>query len=243
MKVFQTLLLLVLIVPYSCRSDKPEGKGWTRLFNGINLDGWIVECRPEDKPKGFWKVEDGMIKVNSLGRKDHDYVWLVTEKEYTDFILRLKCAAFEQSPGNSGIQVRSRYDHDSLWLDGPQVDIQPPQPWRTGMVWDETRGNQRWIYPDIPRGEWVSEKMRTGDFTFYYSTDEELVWNDLEIRAEQLDIKSWLNGVQVTDLKGDGILNDSIHMNYHVGEKGSIALQLHVRDELKMYFKDIYIKE
>ena len=47
----------------------------------------------------------------------------------------------------------------------------------------------------------------------------------------------------MTDLKGDGILNDPNHRKFDVGKKGFIALQLHVRDELKMYYKDIFIKE
>ena len=243
MKTFTKLLFFTLISIYSCNSKRPEGSGWINLFNGQNLDGWVVECKPEDKVKGFWTVQDGMILVNSLGMKDHDYVWLTTPKEYTDFILKLKFAAFKDSPGNSGVQVRSRYDHDSLWLDGPQVDINPPGPWRTGMVWDETRGNARWLYPDIPKGEWVNEEMRQKDFEFHYSTDEERVWNELEIRVEGLSIQAWLNGVQITDLTGEGILNDAVHRKYNVGEKGFIALQLHVRDELMMYYKDIYIKE
>ena len=47
----------------------------------------------------------------------------------------------------------------------------------------------------------------------------------------------------MTDLKGEGILNDPIHKNYNAGEKGFVALQLHVRDGLKMFYKDIFIKE
>jgi hypothetical protein len=243
MKICHYLFLMVLITQFSCDSGKPQGKGWVRLFNGKNLDGWMVEARPEDKAKGFWTVEGGMIRVNSMGQKDHDYVWLVTEKQYTDFILRLKFAAFGDSPGNSGVQVRSRYDHDSLWLDGPQVDINPPGPWRTGMVWDETRGNAGWLYPDIPKGKWVNEEMRKEDFEFYYSTGEDLVWNDFEVRVEGLNIQSWLNGTQMTDFMGEGILDDAIHRRWNVGERGFVALQLHTGDELKMYYKDIYLKE
>lgn len=243
MKKCRLLVLILFLANGSCDPGKPRGKEWVKLFNGKDLEGWSVACRPEDKPEGFWMVEDGMIKVNSMGMKDHDYVWLMTQKEYTDFILKLRFAAFKDSPGNSGIQVRSRYDYDSLWLDGPQIDIHPPGPWRTGMMWDETRGNQGWLYPSIPRGEWVNEEMRKEAFEFHYSTDEELVWNEFEIRVEGWDIQSWLNGIQMTDLKGEGMLNDSIHRKYHVGETGFIALQLHTRDELKMYYKDIYLKE
>jgi hypothetical protein len=85
--------------------------------------------------------------------------------------------------------------------------------------------------------------MRTEDFKFFYSIEDELVWNELEIRVEGLDIQSWLNGVKMTNLLGEDVLNDPIHKQYNVGEKGFIALQLHVRDELKMYYKDIFIKE
>jgi hypothetical protein len=34
-----------------------------------------------------------------MGKKDHDYVWLTTRKEYKDFSLKLKFAAFQYSPG------------------------------------------------------------------------------------------------------------------------------------------------
>jgi hypothetical protein len=39
------------------------------------------------------------------------------------------------SPGNTAVQFRSRYDASATapnggWLDGPQVDIHPPAPFR-----------------------------------------------------------------------------------------------------------------
>ena len=111
------------------------------------------------------------------------------------------------------------------------------------MVWDETRGNAGWLYPDIPKGEWVNEAMRKEDFEFYFSTDENLVWNDFEVRVEGLDIQSWLNGTQMTNFNGEGILDDAIHRRWNVGERGFVALQLHTGDELIMYYKDIYLKE
>ena len=75
------------------------------------------------------------------------------------------------------------------------------------------------------------------------STDEEIVWNEFEISAHGWKIESWLNGVKMTDFNNGDILNDSIHQAHNVGKSGVISLQLHVRDELKMYFKDIYIRE
>ena len=96
------------------------------LFDGRTLNGWRVAAKPADRDRGFWTVRDGAITCDSRGRKDHDYVWLIHEKEYGDFELRVKVRGFRESPGNSGVQVRSRYDEEAGWLDGPQVDVHPP---------------------------------------------------------------------------------------------------------------------
>ena len=38
-----------------------DDSGWTSMFNGKSLDGWVVKCRPGDKDKvGCWKVVNGM---------------------------------------------------------------------------------------------------------------------------------------------------------------------------------------
>ena len=105
-------------------------------------------------PPFIWRVDEGAILCNSLGRPDHDYVWLLCEREFADFELALEIQAFRESPGNSGVQVRSRYDASPEaprggWLDGPQIDVHPPGPWRTGLIYDETREERRWISPSL----------------------------------------------------------------------------------------------
>jgi hypothetical protein len=215
---------------------------WTTLFNGKDLTGWAVKCVPADSDKAFWRVDDGAILANSIGRKEHDYVWLVTDRQYGDFILRLRFQAYRNSPGNSGVQIRSRYDDQAGWLDGPQIDIHPPGPWRTGMIWDETRGVKRWLYPNVPKGEWVNPSMANPDLTFYYS-DEGPGWNELEIKAVGTRLAARLNGVKVMGYNGDGVLNDEVHKTRHVGMVGHIALQIHRNDELKIRFKDVAIKD
>jgi hypothetical protein len=109
-----------------------------------------VKCQPEDRNEKFWRVDEGTIVCDSMGRKNHNYVWLMTDREFSDFELRLKFKAFRDSPGNSGVQFRSRFDETASggWLDGPQVDLNPPAEasWRTGLIYDETRGEQRWVF-------------------------------------------------------------------------------------------------
>jgi hypothetical protein len=226
-------------------ASSPHGTAatWQPLFNGQDLTGWTVKCKPADRGKGFWRVEDGAIVADSLGHEGHDYVWLVTDREYGDFRLRVRFQAYRDSPGNSGIQIRSRYDDLAGWLDGPQIDINPPGPWRTGMIWDETRGSGRWLSPDIPKGQWVNKTMARPDLAFYYADDEPAVWNTFEIEAVGTRVTARLNGLLVTNYDGSGVLDDATHRNRRVGMKGHIALQIHKNDQVRIRFRDIAIRD
>ena len=241
MRAARPVFILPLILMMSAIAFAAE-PAWQSLFNGKDLDGWTVKCKPADKDKAFWSAAGGAIQANSMGAKGHDYVWLVSNREYGDFALRLKFQAFRNSPGNSGVQIRSRYDGTTGWLDGPQVDIHPPGPWRTGMIWDETRGNSRWLYPPVPKGKWVNEKMAEPGIKFYYSTGTP-AWNDFEIIARGTKLKAVLNGVAVMDYDGAGVLDDETHRKRKVGMKGHIALQIHKGDQLMIRFKDIAVRE
>ena len=236
--------LAAIIVGAGCRQcDLCSGSdGWEPLFNGKDLTGWVVKCKPADANKEFWLIEDGTVLADSMAGKDHDYIWLLTEKQYGDFILRLRFQAYRDNPGNSGVQIRSRYDDQAGWLDGPQVDINPPGPWRTGMVWDETRDVKRWLYPDVPKGEWVDPSMAPPEMIFYYS-DEGPGWNELEIKAVGTTVTAHLNGVKVTEYDGVGVLDDDAHKARNVGLLGHIVLQIHMGDLLRIRYKDIYIKD
>lgn len=216
------------------------------LFNGNDLDGWIVKCRPADCGRGFWYVEDGAIVADTLDHDDHDYVWLQTAKEFDDFELSLQFQAYRFSPGNSGVQIRSRYDESAGWLDGPQIDIHPPGPWRTGFIWDETRGVQRWLHPaGISRPEEARPELAVPQRPWKYDvvggTSDQ--WNGLRIRCRKNRIQVWLNDVLITDYEGSGILDDAVHQRRRVGRSGHIALQIHRGDRLKMRFRNIRIRE
>jgi hypothetical protein len=224
------------------QAEPPGGEmGWVELFNGRDLQGWMVKCKPADRDKPFWKVDEGTILADSMGYDGHDYVWLATDREFSDFVLQLEFQAYRDSPGNTGVQIRSRYDERSFWLNGPQIDIHPPGAWRTGMMWDETRGNQRWIFPDLPDGTWVDESMAKPARTFRYAEDGD-AWNQLEVIALGTTIRAALNGVTITDFDGKGILDDALHQSHRVGLSGIIALQIHSGDQLRVRFRNIRIR-
>ena len=236
-----TSFLLIAAVHAMPEEGKAEGE-WTSLFDGKTLAGWTVQCKAADRDRTFWRVDEGTILADSMDAGKHDYVWLVSDREYADFVLRLRFLAFRDSPGNSGVQVRSRYDEKAGWLDGPQVDIHPPGPWRTGMIWDETRGSGRWLWPPVPKGKWVDKSMTRPGHTFYYS-DQDPAWNDFEITCLGTRMKAVLNGVAVMEYDGSGVLDDAVHRERNVGMRGHIALQIHRGDRLRIRFKDIRIRQ
>lgn len=228
----------------------PAKAAWSSLFNGENLTNWRIACSPRDANLNFWSVEDGAIVANSMGSTDHGYIWLISEEEYTDFELNLKFQSYRDSPGNSGVQVRSRYDKSakvegekgSGYLDGPQVDIHPPGAWRTGFIYDETRGQRRWIYPSLPDWRMDKDTYAPEEYLHYFS-DETPYWNDLTIICDGNQIKTIVNGITVSDYDGTGLLDDEHHVKADIVGKGHIALQLHKNDELKITFKDIKVRK
>jgi hypothetical protein len=65
--------------------DYFKTEGYTRLFNGENLDGWKI---PEGD-NGHWSVIDGVIDYDALSEASGDKnLW--TEKEYKDFVLHVE---------------------------------------------------------------------------------------------------------------------------------------------------------
>jgi xylan 1,4-beta-xylosidase len=228
---------------YEPRTEHEEATGdggWQSLFDGKTLTGWHVAARPADQGRGFWSVRDGAITADSLGRKDHDYVWLVSNAEYGDFELALEVRGFPESPGNSGIQVRSRYDDATGWMHGPQVDVHPPAPWRTGLVYDETRETRRWIFPSLE--DWRIERAQGPKEWSWHTSDEGEGWNEVRIDARGTRIRTVVNGVVIADFDGTGVLDDAAHRRHRVGLMGHLALQLHQNDELLIQYRGIRIR-
>jgi len=221
---------------------------WKPLFNGENLDGWEVKCTDSDKDKVFWTVDKGTILCNSLNAEVKDYVWLQNKAEFGDFELRLKFQVSRQHKGNSGVQFRSRFDETAVnkegvigWLDGPQCDIEPNHPFRNGLIYDETRGVQRWINPSLPNAKISVEDCPAKKVIFYFD-DEQTGWNDLTIIAKGMKITTRVNNIEISEYDGTGILDDLVHKEHHVGTIGHIALQLHKGGQNFVRFKDVEIR-
>ncbi len=237
-------LTLAFLLSACASKQVPSRSGWVSLFNGQDLSGWEVQCQAADRNKEFWKVDQGTILCDSMGRKNHNYVWLMTRGEFSDFELRLKFQAYRDSPGNSGLQFRSRFDPalEGGTLNGPQVDIHPPaaESWRTGLVYDETREEHRWVFPSLK--DWrIGPEFQPAHYVFKYADDGD-GWNELVLRCQGMKIKTTLNGVVRTDWDATEVLDNEAHQKRNVGRTGQFALQLHSGDELKIRFKDILLR-
>jgi len=237
----KSFVLLVIAISLIACNDKST---WVYMFNGENLDGWQVKCLPEDSSKNYWSVEDGAITCNSMNDRDHNYIWLMSEKEYSDFEFHVKFKAFKDSPGNSGIQFRSRYDDspdapNGGWLDGPQVDIHPPTPFRVGLIYDETREEKRWVFPSLKNWE-IKPSDFPHEWEFKYAEDG---WNDLTLICKGTHVKTILNDKIITEWDSKNVLDNEAHRKHHIDKSGHIAFQLHANDALKIQFKDIKICE
>ena len=152
------------------RDGKPTSKGWTRLFDGKTLNGWLGEA-------GYWKVEDGAIVGNSPpGTPHHHYMF--STKDYSDFELHVDCKLVGY---NSGVCIRI---HPQSYDDVPgyQVDMADGY-W--GCLWDEHHRQKKIV--DYPKE--LADQI-------VYKDD----WNHYFVRAVGGHIMMYLNGVKTADV-------------------------------------------
>ena len=99
------VLSIALVFSIGCGAQKSS------LFNGENLDGWIVYGTE------LWYAENGLLICES--GPDKEYGYLGTDKYYKDFILTLEFK--QESNGNSGVFIRSTVEGTKV--QGWQVEV------------------------------------------------------------------------------------------------------------------------
>jgi hypothetical protein len=209
------------------------------LFNGTDLTGWSVKSAGTTI-KDFATVTDGHIHLESPGGAG--WLWLYSEKQYTDFVMKMKFSAPSGNQGNSGVNFRSVWDPNDQggFLNGPQVDIYTFNNWRTGCILDMTKGSQKWFFPSLPNWNITKANVTTpAGWTFNYFPE----WNDLEIQVKGMNVKTIVNGIPFANFNGEGILNDALHNAKNVGSTGFLALQAHAEEKVVIKFKDIKIAD
>jgi hypothetical protein len=121
---YQPLMFLFLaIVPVSVFGAEPANpeKEWRPLFNGKNLDGWIVKIAGHELNDNFgntFRVEDGVLKVayDQYEQFDGRYGHLFYKTPFSNYLLRVEYRFVGQQVAggagwawrNSGIMIHGQ---------------------------------------------------------------------------------------------------------------------------------------
>ena len=162
------LIIVVIFMAISCGETKKSEI--ISLFNGENLDGWIIYGTEK------WYVEDNELVCES--GPDKQYGYLGTEKNFDDFILSLQFK--QENNGNSGVFFRSTVDGTKV--KGWQVEVAPPGLHSGGIYY----GRGWLIKPDsskdsiVKMGEWNDMKIKVigNDVTTWINNTEMIKIND-----------------------------------------------------------------
>ncbi|MBL7133419.1 MAG: DUF1080 domain-containing protein [Phycisphaerae bacterium] len=163
--------------------------------------------------KGLWKVEDGAIRGQSTAD---------AKLKHNDFLYTEKeygdfelRLKFRLINHNSGVQVRSKV-HKDYRVTGYQADIAEKR--FTGILYGEGFGG---ILADVKPKE-MAKHVKKGD------------WNEYRILCQGKRLQFWINGQPTIDYTDKRPI---------AAAKGVIGFQLHAGPPMKVYFKDIIIKE
>ncbi|MBD1394236.1 3-keto-disaccharide hydrolase [Mucilaginibacter glaciei] len=208
--------LKILLLSIAITTGASAQNGYTNLFNGKDLTGWKILAG-----KAEYKVENGGITGTAVLNSGNTF--LVTEKQYGDFILELD-AKTESNQTNSGVQLRSHYNpagHEGKGLVyGKQCEIDPSDRAWSGGVYDE--GRRDWLYP-MELNAKAKTAWKNGDF------------NHIKVECIGNTTKTWINGVAtayvVDTLDKTGFIGLQVHAISDAGQAGK-----------KIFFKNVRIK-
>ncbi|MGS2764892.1 3-keto-disaccharide hydrolase [Sinomicrobium sp. M5D2P9] len=119
----------------------------------------------------------------------------------------------QEADGNSGVFFRSEIEGTKI--SGWQVEVAPPNLYTGGVYESYGRG---WLIKPEPEKEKI---LKYGE------------WNHMKIKVQDDHVTTWLNGEQMIDFTDDKI-----------GEaNGKIALQIHDGGGIKVYWRNLVLKE
>ncbi len=171
-------------------------QGWELLFNGRNLNGWYGE-------PGLWSVIDGTI-VGSSGRRLRRNTFLISRREFSDFILKVDIKLINR---NSGVQFRSKV-LPHYTVRGYQADATRGKAW--GNLHGENTGRRVIIDGWTGKGQTVVRPAK---------------WNHYEIYCMGDHIKLTLNGLVTVDTQDDMVREGVIAFQLHRGRPMSVAFR------------------
>ncbi|MDB6027000.1 MAG: hypothetical protein JWM68_3223 [Verrucomicrobiales bacterium] len=196
-------------------STRAPESAFTPIFDGKTLNGWTYSAKQKS---GYYITNGVLVSPKNCGAD------LFTQKEYSDFVLRLD---FKLSPGaNNGVAIRSPLENGQIAYIGNEVQVlDDTSPEYAKLDPAQYCGS---LYRLLPAKRGQLKKV--GE------------WNSYEITAKGRYIKVVLNGVTITEGNLNSI-TDPATLQRHTGmfrPKGHIGFLGHHRHT---EFRNIRIRE
>lgn len=217
------------------KGPKADSEGFTSIFDGKSLDGWVYD-------PVYWRVQDGVmigeITPETIVRRNT----FIYKKDLIlkDFELKVDYRVSEN--GNSGISYRNALvDTLPYALTGYQADIDGPNRY-TGQNYEERgrqflalRGQTVVIRPGHtspssaeirarnPQNDSLSRVIRKGD------------WNEYHIVARGNRLQHYVNGVLMSEVTDDDPANRRM--------EGLLGVQVHVGPPMTIEYRNFRVKE
>jgi hypothetical protein len=204
---------IVVLAFLALRAFAEPESGFVSLFDGKSLDGWTLAA----KHGAGYGVTNGVIYCAEGGGGN-----LFTEKEFSDFVLRLQ---YKLEPGgNNGVGIRAPLEGDAAYngMEIQMLDDKAPKH-ATIKPW-QFNGS---VYNIVPA---KNGTPKIGE------------WNDYEITAKGRKIKVVLNGRTIVDTDLNDV-HDPATIEKHPGmfrDRGHVGFLGH-NDYVE--FRNIRIKE
>jgi len=174
---------------------------WTSLFNGKNLDGWIVKVKGApsgENPGNIFRVEEGLLTVSydAFEKFEGRFGHIHTEKPYANYRFRCEYRFIgEQSPGgpgwafaNSGIMLHcpppTEMEVSQSFPNSAEFQLLGVKR-TTGSLFtpgckvdyngEETKGSVKSKTPALPLGEWVVAEAIVNNGTIQHWINGKLV--------------------------------------------------------------------
>jgi hypothetical protein len=226
MRAFFQLAAFMATVPLALPLDAteppppaPAEEGFAPIFDGTSLDGWIGLNGSTDS----YYVKDGELICKATGREH-----IFTEKEFSNFVLRLQ---IKMDPGgNNGIGIRTR-KHRQPHLFGMEIQVLDDEYYADDdPIKLKNYQHHGSIYGVVP--------AKTGHLKPAGQ------WNDEEIICDGRHVKVTLNGTVIINADLDQVT--PLDGQQHPGlkyEKGRISLHAHGNYGAEVFFRNLRVKE
>ena len=205
------------------------------LFDGETLEGW-------DGNPLHWSVEDGaIVGVNTAENPTKGNTFLIWKGgTLKNFELTLECKI---DSGNSGIQYRSFIkpgDHDGWRIGGYQADFESGDNY-SGICYGEAfrgilcmRGDRTTLTRD-ESGKLVKSVEKIGETAKLGLAIKKKEWNTYRIVADGYRFEHYINDQKMCEL----IDEDEKERR----ADGLLAFQVHAGPPMKVYFRNIVLKQ